>query len=78
MPRFRCPKCGREVISEANLEGNPARCAKCGRLVKAWPAPIYKTRKPSGRIRFASCSEIATGLVVLLVIIILLSIASRR
>lgn len=48
MARFICPRCRRDVIADADLEGEAADCARCGAHVARWPAPKRKTRKPRG------------------------------
>jgi hypothetical protein len=78
VPKFVCPRCRRDVAAEADLEGNAANCARCGKYVESWPAPIRRTRKPGGGIRLATCSEISLGIITLCAVIVALWILFGR
>lgn len=77
MPKYVCPECGREVVANADLEGHPADCARCGAHVESWPEPQRATRAPAtlggNLFQFA-----ALAVFVVLALVILAAIFGRR
>lgn len=79
MATFICPECGREVISDADLEGKSADCARCGAHVENWPAPVRATRKPSRALSGESFLHYTALVVfVVLALIVLIGLFGRR